>query len=579
MAIFRRITRRTIRDPFFMDARSLLSITLPILLGLPTLAAESTAQHRVAILGCHRQYHPAPALYKYVEAKPDISIWVGDNVYADSENDPAIIEAAYAQLHAKPAFRSLRDSSIFLATWDDHDYGLNNAGKEYALKEESKKIFRAFWDLEAEIPQDRDGIYFSKTFSQGPHTLQIIMLDVRYNRDQPYSGGDVLGEAQWAWLEEQLNQPASLRFIVSGMQVLLPEEAGSETWDQFPEAQQRLFDTIKRTRAEGVVFITGDQHYAEVARMRAGLDYDIIELQFASINQIEEPEFNPYRISPVARSLHTYAYIDIQWETDNYDVPHLNFEVRDALNDQIELTYRINLSELERAIHFESLDVFARTHQVTLSHQFPELNIHYTLDGSRPDNNSSPYIEPILLSNSTTITAALFDASGMRRSMFQEQAFQRLDVHASTPPSQNLQKGLAYRYIEGTFKMLPDFNTLNKQKEGIALDFDVAALARREDHYAIEYSGYLEVPETGLYTFYTYSDDGSKLYITEQLVVNNDGSHSARLKEGRIALEAGLHPIRIQYFEDYDGQVLEVHIKAPGSSNMRPLSFDTLYHP
>ena len=564
---------------FVSPRRQLLTTVLFVFVYFHFSPFAALAQSRIAILGCHREYRPAPALYRYVEARPDISIWVGDNVYADAESDPAIIEDSYARLEAKPAFQVLRDSSVFLVTWDDHDFGLNNAGKEYILKEESKAIFRAFWSLEDEIPVDQEGIYYAKTFAEGEHTLQVILLDVRYNRDQPYSGGDVLGEAQWEWFEEQLEQPATLRFIVSGMQVLLDAASGSETWDQFPEAQQRLFETIKKSRAEGVVFITGDQHYAEVGRMPVGLDYDLVELQFASINQIEDPEFNAYRVSPVARSLHTYAYIDVQWEEDEFDVPHLVFQVRDALDDRIELTYRVNFSELKRAIAFDETTSFVGTHHVSLFHRFPNLDVRYTVNGSQPGKDASIYSGPIEIDRSTTITAALFDREGMRRSAFQEQEYHKMEVVKSVSRPGGLKRGLAYTYAEGTFTVLPDFAGLPALKSGTAQDFDVAALAEREDHYAIEYTGYIQVPETGLYTFYTYSDDGSQLIIGDRLVVDNDGSHSARLKEGVIALEAGFHPLRLRYFEDYDGQVLKLEVKGPGDSYMKSVSFDTLFHP
>ena len=560
-----------------------LSLTCCLFLFLSFLSGMlphvSKAQERIAILGCHRQYQPAPALYRYVLAEPDVSIWVGDNVYADTKDDPSVIEDAYAQLEAKPAFRALREQSVFLATWDDHDYGYNNLGKEYTLKKESKALFRDFWGLHDDISPDQPGIYYARTFQVDQDILQVILLDIRYNRDEPHSGGDVLGETQWAWFEKQLQQPATLRFVVSGMQVLLESEtAGSETWDQFPEARQRLFDTIKENRAEGVVFITGDQHYAEVVRMPGVLDYDAIELQFASVNQIEEPEFNPYRVSPVAQSLHSYALVDVQWEQNEFDIPHLTFSVFDAQDDRTELTYRVNFSELKRTVSFTEKTTFVGSHKVQLKHAYPDLHIRYTLDGSKPDKDARRYVESLDLSQSATVTAALFDDEGRRRSTFQERYYEQLAVQESTSLREDLKRGLRYQYAEGNFITLPDFDSLTVLKRGTAVDFNVASIASREDHYAIQFSGYLEVPETGLYEFATYSDDGSKLFLNGQLVVDNDGSHSARLRSGEVALEKGLHQITLHYFEDYDGQVLNVLSKMPGGRQMVPLSFDHLFY-
>jgi len=317
------------------------------------VAAAPTSVRRVAIIGCHQQPRPAPALEKYPALKPDLTLWVGDNVYADTKDDPSHIERCYAELEAKPGFKQLRDSSTFMAVWDDHDYGSNDAGKNYALKQRSRDIFRTFWRHEDRIPADRPGVYHADVFGEPGQRLQVIMLDGRYNREDPSDAADTLGEPQWAWLEAELKKPAELRFIVSGYQVLLDRETKFETWAKFPAARERLFNLIAKTKAHGVVFIAGDQHYGEVSRIRGAFGgetgYDAIELMFAGINQEETWVFNSARVSPVANSLHSYAYVDIQWQPttgDNADVPHLLFRCFDATSDALELTYRVNFSEL-----------------------------------------------------------------------------------------------------------------------------------------------------------------------------------------------------------------------------------------
>jgi hypothetical protein len=84
-------------------------------------------------------------LARYLELDSDWLLWIGDNVYADTRDDPSFIEACYAKLAARPEFPALRARFPFLVTWDDHDFGLNNAGRDYALKDESRAIFRRFW--------------------------------------------------------------------------------------------------------------------------------------------------------------------------------------------------------------------------------------------------------------------------------------------------------------------------------------------------------------------------------------------------------------------------------------------------
>jgi alkaline phosphatase D len=86
---------------------------------------------RIGLAGCHRQDLPAPSFQRYVAAAPDLMLWIGDNVYTDSPDEMGIIERGHAVLAALPAFQKLRQMAPAAATWDDHDYGLNNFGKRY----------------------------------------------------------------------------------------------------------------------------------------------------------------------------------------------------------------------------------------------------------------------------------------------------------------------------------------------------------------------------------------------------------------------------------------------------------------
>ena len=311
--------------------------------------ARSADIERIAILACHRQNEPAPAIAACVETDPDLVLWIGDNVYADTKDSPQFIRDCYATLAGKPGFQELRQRAPWLVTWDDHDFGLNDAGGEYPLKGESREIFRDFWQLSDEIPAERDGVYYAKRFQTHGKTLQVILLDPRFNREPPGPKADTLGDRQWAWLAERLAEPADLRLVVSGYQILLDADTGSETWAEFPRARQRLFDSIRQQRAEHVVFLTGDQHYGEVCRLRGALGYDAVELQFAGLNQIEGPEFNSTRVTPVSTSKHSYALLDIRWMQTATEVPHLLFRVFDAETGAADLVYRVNFSELTAA--------------------------------------------------------------------------------------------------------------------------------------------------------------------------------------------------------------------------------------
>ena len=334
-----------------LDVRSLVCTSALCLVAAHALGEvpdDRVVVKRIGLAGCHRQDAPAPALWRYVEAKPDLLIWLGDNVYTDTEDDLSVIEAGHNMLAALPAFERLRSQTRFAVTWDDHDYGLNNSGKEYALREPSKQFFRRFWGMEQHIPADRPGVFHARWFGEGDERLQVLLLDGRYNREAEGDRTDTLGEEQWRWLESELKKPAGLRFIASGYQVLLDRDTKFESWEKFPSAKARLFRLIKETGAEGVVFLAGDQHYGEVSRQRGALGYDAVEFMFCGINQEEPHVFNSRRVSPVSHARNAYALIDIQWRATESDPPHLTFRVFDADRDAAELTYRVNFDELRR---------------------------------------------------------------------------------------------------------------------------------------------------------------------------------------------------------------------------------------
>ena len=121
----------------------------------------------------------------------------------------------------------------------------------------------------------------------------------------------------------------------------------------------------------------------------------------------------------------------------------------------------------------------------------------------------------------------------------------------------NPKPGVAYTYYEGKCKKIADIASSRKIKDGVMANFSIQEAAST-DSFAYEFHAMIDIPEKGVYRFYTFSDDGSKLFIDDQLVVDNDGGHSARRAEGKIALEKGFHKVFVQYFENYMGQEFEV---------------------
>jgi hypothetical protein len=129
-------------------------------------------------------------------------------------------------------------------------------------------------------------------------------------------------------------------------------------------------------------------------------------------------------------------------------------------------------------------------------------------------------------------------------------------------PVNPTKNGVSYIYYEGKFKHTDHFKTNGvKKDEGIMSNFSILN-APVKDHFGYEFKTYIQIPKTGVYNFYLYSDDGSLLYIDGRVVIDNNGSHSAARKGGKIALEEGFHELHLLYFEDYMGQELKVKMSS-----------------
>jgi hypothetical protein len=137
-----------------------------------------------------------------------------------------------------------------------------------------------------------------------------------------------------------------------------------------------------------------------------------------------------------------------------------------------------------------------------------------------------------------------------------------LNLRNADNPS-NTSQGLLYKYYQGTWTALPTFTSLNPHTTGTTTNFDLTK-AVQGDNFGLRFTGYIDVPTDGAYTFYTTSDDGSKLFIGTTEVVNNDGVHASQERSGTIGLKAGKHAIRVEFFEVGGGEVLEVRYSGPG---------------
>ena len=205
-------------------------------------------------------------------------------------------------------------------------------------------------------------------------------------------------------------------------------------------------------------------------------------------------------------------------------------------------------------------DIFIDTAEVTIKGRVENSQTRYTLDGSVPQSDSPLYKRPIHLKDSATVSASLF------RNNSPITGVTRRTLKKVTPrPPEDLEvpdQGLYYEYYEGEWDRLPNFDSLQAKATGTAATFDIG-LRQRDERFGFRFRGYLKVPRPGIYTFNLESDDGSRLYIGDECVVDNDGLHGNIEKSGMIALAKGMHPITVIFFERTGGENLEVYRFGP----------------
>jgi len=148
----------------------------------------------------------------------------------------------------------------------------------------------------------------------------------------------------------------------------------------------------------------------------------------------------------------------------------------------------------------------------------------------------------------------------------------------ATVAADGLLPGLRFAVYVGEWKRLPDVGLLQPLKTGRVDRASLASIEPPAENFAVRFTGYVRIPAAGLYTFSTTSDDGSRLAIADRLVVDNDGLHGTRESSGIARLEAGLHPITIDFFQGSGEQVLDVSIEGPNLAK-RPLAADVLFVP
>ena len=300
---------------------------------------ESQALTRIAIGSCNRSDLKQPLWQPIVAKNPDLWIWLGDNIYGDTE-DMNKLAANYQRQKNNPQYQKLLAAVPVIGIWDDHDYGVNDGGKEYPKRSESRDVLLNFLEVPKSNPVwQREGAYQSYTFGEANKKVKVILLDARYFRDPverrrgqnpqyiPNLKGTILGDAQWKWLEAELkDSDAQVHLIGSGIQIL-PTQHNYEKWNTFPQEREKLFNLLTQYQVPGAILMSGDRHIGELSKITLeGLNYPLVELTTSGLTHTYEnaSEENNLRIGKLTDQLN-FGFFEINWTKDK---PVIEVEIR-----------------------------------------------------------------------------------------------------------------------------------------------------------------------------------------------------------------------------------------------------------
>ena len=321
-----------------MKILTLVSIVL-LLIGTSTSFTLAQYTLRLGFGSCNRAELDQSHWSVIDQQHLDAWIWLGDIVYADSRT-PKVIKRKYKELNKNASYKDFRLKNKIYGIWDDHDYGSNDGGNEFEIKNESRNLLFKFLNIpKSNVAWKRSGAYQSHVIKQSNKSVKMILLDVRYFRDKllPHpsdyiryiadSNATMLGEEQWAWLERELNNSQEdLIVIGSGIQVV-PEEHGYEKWADYPSERRRLFDLLKKYSNKKMMLISGDRHMAETSAFAVDEHLFLYEITSSGLTHSwtkigTEP--NGYRI----RDLHPVKNFGLLNIYENNDKLHVVAEIK-----------------------------------------------------------------------------------------------------------------------------------------------------------------------------------------------------------------------------------------------------------
>lgn len=235
-------------------------------------------------------------------------LWLGDAWYTREVDYYSEWGLWYRASHdrALPVLQNFWKSMPQLAIWDDHDYGPNDIGKNYILKEASRNVFNKYF-CNPSSGENGQGTYTMTSWGDA----DIFMTDDRWWRSadkmkdsadgEPNFEKRMLGEQQMEWLKNSLlYSTATFKIIAVGSQVLNPVSP-FDKWRNFPVEYDELMIFLKDNNINGVIFLTGDRHHSEIIKIARAGSYPLYDITVSPLTSgthkfsgVEKD--NPYRV-------------------------------------------------------------------------------------------------------------------------------------------------------------------------------------------------------------------------------------------------------------------------------------------
>lgn len=262
--------------------------------------------------------------------KPNLWIWTGDIIYPDkipglTVNDMDRIETMYAKLKQFDFYKQLLKNTTVIGVWDDHDFGSNNGGIEYAHKEEVKKFILDFLDEPQNSPRRKqNGIYTAYNYNtKNNKQLKVILLDVRYFREKAAPNAQILGNEQWQWFENELKaDTADVTLIISGTEIIAVDQQ-KDKWLDYPKEHQHLLNLLTTYKPKNTILISGDRHFAEMNLLKdEKTGYELFEIMSSGMTHTShscQSDINRYRLGKQYCGKN-YGFLQINWQLNPVQV-------------------------------------------------------------------------------------------------------------------------------------------------------------------------------------------------------------------------------------------------------------------